>query len=107
MRETEQRFILIVSLWLKSDDVSAFEAYERRAARLLEKYSGRIERIVRVRKQTVEKDAPFEIHIVSFPNENKFADYLADSERGELADLRDRIIARTEIVFGFDVNYYT
>ncbi len=106
MRETEQRFILIVSLWLKSDDVSAFEAYERRAVQLLEKYGGRIERVVRVRKQTDEKDAPFEIHVVSFPNENKFADYLADSERGKLADLRDRIIARTETVSGFDVSYF-
>lgn len=98
--------MLVISLWLKSENVADFEAYERQAARVLERHGGCIERAVRVIKQSDETDAPFEIHVVSFPNEQKFADYLADAETRQLADWRDRIIARTEILCGCEVNFY-
>jgi uncharacterized protein (DUF1330 family) len=104
--KTEQKLILIVSLWLKSKDVSDFEAYERQAVRLLKKHGGRIERAVRVKKQSDNRDEPFEIHLVSFPNEKKFADYLADSEVRRSTGLRDKIIRRTEVISGYDVDIY-
>lgn len=106
MKEAKRKLTLIISVWLKHENVSGFEAYERRAARLMEKHGGEIECAVRVRKQSDKSDEPFEIHVVSFPNEKKFADYLADSETRKLAELRDGIIARTEIVAGCDTNIY-
>lgn len=106
MKEPERKLILVVSLWLKGENVSDFEDYERRAARLLARHGSKIERAVRIKKQSESGDEPFEIHIVSFPNEEKFADYLADSETRKLAETRDRIIARTEIISGCDVKNY-
>lgn len=103
---SNQKLILVVSLWLKNETVAAFEDYERRAAKLLEKYGGRIERAIRIKKWANEKNAPFEIHIVSFPNEQNFADYTADSETRKLAETRNEIIARTEILEGFEMSSY-
>lgn len=99
-----QKLILVVSLWLKNETVAAFEDYERQAAKLLEKYGGRIERAVRIKKRANKKNGPFEIHIVSFPNEQKFADYKTDSETRKLAETRNEIIARTEILEGFEMS---
>lgn len=104
--DTEPRLILIVSLWLKSENVSDFEVYERLAARILEKHGGRIERAVRVGKQINEKSAPFEIHVVSFPNERQYADYQSDSDARKLIESRNQIIARTEIVAGYETKNY-
>lgn len=106
MRKTKQQLILIVSLWLKNENVSDFEAYERRAARLLAKHGGRIERAVRVKNQMGKADDPFEVHVVSFPDERNFAQYLDDAETRGLAVWRDKIISRTEIISGFDVMIY-
>lgn len=102
----QKKLILIVSLWLKCDDVSDFESYERCAAQLLTRHGGRIERAIRVKNQSDKSDEPFEIHVVSFPNEKKFADYPADSELRKLADWRDKIITRSEVISGYDVNIY-
>lgn len=106
MMETESELILIASIWLKSVNVAGFESYERQAARLLEKHGGRIERAVRPKKQTDDENAPFEIHVVSFPNERKYADYQSDSETRELAEWRNEVIARTEIVAGYETKNY-
>lgn len=106
MKEGKRKLILVVSIWLKNENVSDFEAYERRAARLLEKHGGEIERAVRVKKQSESGDEPFEIHVIEFPNEQSFTNYLADYERQKLAARRDEIIARTETIFGYDAELY-
>lgn len=106
MKEPERKLILVVSLWLKNENVSDFEDYERRAARLLARHDGKIERAVRIKKQASKTDEPFEIHVIEFPNEQSFTNYLADPERQELAARRDEIIARTETIFGYDAELY-
>ncbi len=40
---SESRVNLVVSVWLKTDDVPAFESFERAAARVMAKHGGRIE----------------------------------------------------------------
>jgi hypothetical protein len=50
-------------------------------------------------------DDPFEIHIVSFPNEEKFAEFQTDSKARESAFRRDKIIVRTQIINGYDIDY--
>ena len=101
--ESERKLIPVVSLWLKNENVADFEVCEGRAARVLEKHGGRIELAVRIKKQAGDAGKPFEIHVVSFPNEKKFADYQADSETRRLAEQRDEIIARIEILYCCDV----
>ena len=108
MEKSERKLILVASLWLKNENIADFEAYERQAARVLEKHGGRIERAVRVEKRSddEERATPFEIHVVSFPNRRKYADYQSDSETRKLSESRNNVVARTEIVAGYETKNY-
>jgi len=85
---------LVVSVWLKGDDVAGFEAFERAAAEVMAQHGGRIEHVAR---RTADGDGPFEVHVVTFPSERALADYRDDARFKALAPLRERVIARTEI----------
>lgn len=87
---------LVVSLWLKNDDVAAFEAFERSAARVMAKHGGRIDQVVR-RADTERGDGPFEVHLVSFPDWPSFDAYRADPAFQALLAQRERLISRTQI----------
>jgi uncharacterized protein (DUF1330 family) len=90
------RVCLVVSLWLKTADVAAFEAFERAAALVMAKHGGRIDRVVR-RTDTDAGDGPFEVHVVSFPDWSAFDSYRSDPAFKALLPQRERLIARTEI----------
>ena len=99
-----ERHILIVSLWLRNNDVAAFEAFERQAAQAMAKFDGRVERAIRI--SDAEADSPFEIHIVSFPSEEAFRMYRQSSESRNLAQARDSVILKTEILAGSEAEVY-
>jgi len=88
---------LVVSLWLKGDDVAGFEAFERAAADIMAKHGGRIEHVVR---RAEPGDGPFEVHVVTFPSDAALRAYREDPRLEKLAALRARLIARTEILQG-------
>ena len=87
---------LVVSLWLKTDDVAAFESFERAAAQVMAKHGGRIEHVIRLAAGE-RGDGPFEVHVVSFPDWTAFDAYRADPAFKALLVRRERLIARTEI----------
>jgi hypothetical protein len=95
-RVTKPRATLIVSLWLETDDVAAFESFERAAARVMAKHGGRVDEVVR-RADAERGDGPFEVHVVSFPDWALFDAYRADPELKALLPRRERLIARTEV----------
>ena len=93
------RHALIVSLWTHPGQESAFEAFERDAARVMAKHGGRIDHAVRV-TQDGSGDAPFEIHCVSFPDRTAAEAYASDPEMPAMQQRRAAIIARTERLVG-------
>jgi uncharacterized protein (DUF1330 family) len=99
------RLLLIARLWLNTSDITAYENFERTAARIMAKHGGRIERAIRINTSD-DPDAPFEIHIVSFPDGAAFDAYRNDPETVALAEQRAQVIARTDILFGTDVSSY-
>ena len=101
-----QRYMLIVSVWLRNNDVSRFEAFERQAARIMAEFDGRIERAIRISDAEAAEGGPFEIHVVSFPDEAAFRRYRQSSEYTKLAAVRDRIIAKSTILDGSEVKPY-
>ena len=90
------RVSLVVSLWLNTDDVAAFESFERSAVRVMTRHGGRIDNVVRL-TDAERGDGPFEVHIVSFPSWSAFDAYRADSAFKALLPQRERLIARTEV----------
>ncbi len=101
-----ERYILIVSLWLKNNDISGFEALERQAAKAIDKFDGRIERAIRISGTEYEGDRLFEIHIVSFPNAEAFPMYRQSSESRNLAVVRDRVISKSVVLAASEVKAY-
>jgi hypothetical protein len=73
------QLVLIVSLWLQpGSGVAAFEAFERKAAAIMATHGGRIERAVRT--VGAGEGAPFEVHLVTFPNQAALDSYRADPQ---------------------------
>jgi uncharacterized protein (DUF1330 family) len=93
----ESRQTFIVSIWLKGNDVAGFEAFERQAATIMAAHGGRVDNVVRCGG---EGAAPFEVHVVSFPDATAAAAYRADPRLAKLLPLRERVIARTEVWAG-------
>lgn len=100
------RKVLVVSLWLHDRAVAEFEAFERRVAKIQARHGGRIERAIRATSADANGSEPFEVHVVSFPDDASLAAYRADPETRALAERRAAIIARTVIVEGADLPPY-
>ena len=98
------KVILLVSVWLKKQDVDAFAAFEGKIAEIQARHGGRIERAIRV--DSTDPAAPFEVHVVSFDSASGLAAYRADPAMQELASERERIIAKAVIIEGADVELY-
>ena len=97
-------YIRIVSLWIHPGQEAEFEAYERDAARIMARHGGRIERAIRTSGHGV--DAPFEVHIVSFPSRAAADSHANDPDATALRQRRAEIIARTEIIEGREAGPY-
>lgn len=97
------RVVLVVSLWLKDDDIAGFAAFEHAAADLMAAHGGRIDSAIRC---AADSDGPFEVHVVSFPSVAAYDAYRADPRAVELRPLRERVIARTEVWRGTAVPAY-
>lgn len=102
---TQPRYVRVVSLWIHPGQEAAFEAFERDAARIMERHGGRIDSAVRVAPGR-EADAPFEVYIVSFPNRAMAESCAADRETAGLMDRRAEIFARTFVIEGAEAGPY-
>ena len=91
--------LLVVSLWIREGRVAEFEAYERKAARIMQQYGGVIERAVRVESGS-SSDQPFEVHLVSFPSQSMFDAYRDSAESKALSNEREAVVAKTLVLAG-------
>ena len=90
---------LVVILTLRDGALEAFRAFETKAAAVMAKHGGSIERSIVISPPNVG-GAMREVHVVTFPSEAAFAAYRADEATKALAPLRERVIASTEILVG-------
>ena len=86
---------LLVELWAVAGREQLLVEYEDQVLGRLAPYGARL--LQRVRS-TDAPDGPFEAHIIEFPSELALDGYMSDPERLALSQLRDRAIARTELV---------
>jgi uncharacterized protein (DUF1330 family) len=98
--------ILLVSLFIHPGQETAFREFESAASRIMGRYGGRIERVIRPERVVPEGSVPHEVHLVSFPGDDAFTAYRADAELVGLAALRQTAIARTEILLGTEGEPY-
>lgn len=86
-------------LWATPGEEAAMSAYEDDVLRLVAAHGARV--LQRVVGDGADGN-PHEVQIYAFPNQSALDDYLADPRRIELADVRARVVARTEL-FAVDV----
>jgi uncharacterized protein (DUF1330 family) len=86
---------LAVLLWSHPDQDDALCAYEDDVLALLPDHGGRV--VSRVRRRAGE-EGPLEVQIIDLPDDSALDGYLTDPRRAKLADVRDRAIARTDVI---------
>lgn len=92
--------VLVVRLFVRPGREATFREFETEAARVMRRYGGRIDRVIRPTGPAGEGPLPHEIHVVSFPSLERFEAYREDRRLAELAPLRRSAIARTEVTIG-------
>ena len=92
---------LVVILTVRREALEQFRTFERRAAAVMAKYGGAIERTVVITPQNTE-DVLKEIHIVTFPDEQAFLAYRQDADLAAVASLRVESVVHTELMIGED-----
>jgi uncharacterized protein (DUF1330 family) len=92
---------LVAILTVRKEAIESFREFERHAARIMEKYGGRIEKTVVVAPDGLPNVIK-EIHVVTFPNEEAFAAYRKDEELVQFAHLREQSVIHTELLAGED-----
>lgn len=91
---------LAVLLWPHPGEDDALRAYEDEVLALLPDHGGRV--VSRVRRRSdgegPDGDGPLEVQIIDLPDQAALDGYLADPRRAKLAGVRDRAIARTDVL---------
>jgi hypothetical protein len=80
----ETSFVLVVVLSLPREKTDLFRDCEQKAARIMARHGGRVEKVM----EAAPKSVLTEIHWVVFPTEEAFSDYQKDPELLGLQPLR-------------------
>lgn len=89
---------LCVLLWAVPGHESLLAEYEDRVLGLLAGYGARVVNRVRAADAADTPDGPCEVQILEFPSAAELDGFMADPARVALAAMRDRAIARTELI---------
>ena len=100
-----KRLTLIAALYLHPGRESEFAKFETAAAEIVRRHGGMIERRIGVAPGSGD-DLPYEVHILSFPNERSFQGYRTDPDLEALRDLRALAIRETVLWFGSELPAY-
>jgi uncharacterized protein (DUF1330 family) len=90
-------------IYIQPGQEDTFNAFEALAIPLISKYNGKLLLRVRPTEQTVieaNTEAPYEIHLVSFPAEQDFEAFMRDEERKNFLHLKEQSIRSTLLIKG-------
>jgi uncharacterized protein (DUF1330 family) len=90
-------------IYLKDGQEIIFDQFEEIAIPLISKYNGQL--LLRVRpdassiiQSTLEK--PYEIHVVEFPSDTDFDNFMKDDERNHFLHLKEKAIKSSILIKG-------
>jgi len=95
----KEKLIIVASLFIHSGREAEFEQFESAAESIMHRYGGRIERRIGF-PAGADLNQPHEVHIVTFPDQQSYARYRADTDLQALAELRARAIRHTTVWIG-------
>lgn len=89
-------FTLCVLLWAVDGQEATLSAYEDEVLALIPEHGGTV--LSRVRRVGGDPNQPYEVQLIELPDQSALESYQADPRRTALAGLRDRAIARTDVI---------
>lgn len=91
-------------IYIHNNQASLFNEFESIAIPIICKYGGNLELRLRPEPTTIIdstlEEKPYEIHIVSFPSEEKFKAFLEDEERNKYVHLKEKSIKAITVIKG-------
>lgn len=92
---------MVVNLWVRAGQEANFEAYEAKAAFIMGRYGGKVERAIRVRDSAgPDSETPFEVHVLRFDTAADYQAYRADGQLKALAAERAAAIEKMSVFIG-------
>lgn len=98
--------VVVVYIFIQPGQEIRFRQFETEAVRIMCRYGGQVEKVIRPLVYVQAAPLPHEIHVISFPSIERYEAYRADTDLAELAPLRQSAIARTEITIGAEGEPY-
>ena len=89
------RLTLCILLWARPGAEDGLIAYEDRVLRLVPEHGGRV--LQRARGSGTAGQ-PLEIQLLEFPSAQALDAFMTDDRRQSLADDRDKVISKTEVI---------
>ncbi len=94
---------ITMMIFVKEEKITTFHEFEYSVLPILENYEGKL--IYRIRPNTDsivynEKEVPYEIHFLSFPNEEAFIAFGKDEKRKQFMHLKESSIQSNFLVKG-------
>jgi uncharacterized protein (DUF1330 family) len=96
------KITMVVALFVNPDRHAEFESFEARAAEIMSRFGGRIERRIACSGGD-DPSVPDEVHIVTFPDEQSHKLYRESPEVQALASLRASAIRKTIVWRGVEL----
>lgn len=90
-------------VYLKEGKELVFEAYETLALTMLEEYGGVLMLRTRPNESSVvyaDMEVPYEVHLLSFPSVEMFANFVGDERRNEFMHLKEASIKTSLMIKG-------
>jgi uncharacterized protein (DUF1330 family) len=89
------RLTLCILLWARPGAEDGLIAYEDRVLRIVPEHGGRV--LQRARGSGTAGQ-PLEIQLLEFPSAQALDAFMTDDRRQSLADDRDKVISKTEVI---------
>lgn len=102
MSDLASNLTLVVMLFVNRGHESEFEEFELKAEQIMHRYGGAIERRIRC-DDSEDANQPYEVHVVTFPDQKSLEAYREDPHLKALAQLRAQAIHRTVVWQGHDL----
>lgn len=80
---------------LQVRDFQALDEFERKASGIMSEYGGRIAGVFETGRNA--DGSGEEVHVVEFPDVERYENYRRDGRHSELTTLRERAVSHTEI----------
>jgi uncharacterized protein (DUF1330 family) len=90
-------------IYIKEGQASVFEQFEAIAIPLIAKYNGALLLRVRPAPDAIiesNMESPYEIHLVDFPADQDFQDFMKDEERKRFLHLKEQAIRTSVLIKG-------